>query len=83
MTTTHTDPDTCYRCERLLAPNEDVYCGPCAEKVLDDWPEPSDDQLLRRQETSLRFWLGDWAAIGLVVWVGILVTGVLISRELH
>lgn len=83
MTTMHTDPNVCYRCERLLAPYEEVYCGPCAEKVLDDWPEPSDDQLLRRQETSLRFWLGDWAAVGLAVWVGIILTTLFISREMH
>ena len=83
MTTTHTDPNVCYLCERLLNSYEEVYCTSCTEKVLDDWPEPTDNQLLRTQETSLRFWLGDWAAIGLVVWVGILFAGFFIGREMH
>lgn len=81
--TSHPDPDSCAHCSRLLNSYEEVLCGPCAERARDNYYEPTDDELMRRDALTARFWLGDWAAIGLVVWVGILVTGVLISRELH
>ena len=67
MTTKHTNPNTCAHCGRLLNSYEDVLCGPCARKELAEWKEPSVEE--RRQAISLRFWLDDWAAIGLAVWV--------------
>jgi len=70
MTTTNTDHENCAHCGRLLAPLEEVLCGPCARKELAEWKEPSVEE--RWQALNLRFWLGDWAALGLAVWVGIL-----------
>ena len=81
--TTHTDSDTCTECGRLLAPAEENLCGPCLSRKIDAWYDPTDEELLRRDALTARFWLGDWAAIGLVVWVGILLTGLFISHELH
>lgn len=81
MTTTHTDPDTCAHCGRLLNSYEEVLCGPCARKELAEWKEPSVEE--RRQALSLRFWLGDWAAIGIAFWVGILLAGLFIGRDMH
>lgn len=60
------DLDVCAHCERLLAPNEDVLCGPCARQVIDTWEEPSDEQKLRARELTSRFWAGDWSVIGLI-----------------
>ena len=54
--TTYTDLDCCAECGRLLNSYEEVYCGPCARKVLDDWPEPSDAELAQRDAMIARGW---------------------------
>lgn len=79
--TTHTAPDCCAHCYRLLNSYEEVLCGPCAGKELAEWKEPSVEE--RRQAMNLRFWLGDWAAIGLAVWVGIILTTLFVNWEMH
>lgn len=81
MTTTHTD--TCTECGRLLAPAEESICGPCLSRKTDAYYDPTDAELLRRDAITARFWLGDWAAVGLAVWVGLLLTTLVIGRELH
>lgn len=84
MTTTHTDHDCCANCGRLLnSYEEDWLCGPCTERARDDYYDPTDEELLRRDAITARFWLGDWAAIGLVVWVGIILTTLFVNWEMH
>lgn len=79
--TTHTDHDSCQECGRLLAPAEDSICAPCLSRKIDQWTDPTDTELLRRDAITARFWLGDWAAVGLAVWVGLLLTTVIVGRE--
>jgi len=83
--TTHTalpGVNACAECGRLLTDDEYVLCGPCAEKARDTYYDPTDEELLRRDAITARFWLGDWAAIGLAVWVGILLTVAVASEAL-
>ena len=64
MTARHTsDLDCCAHCGRLLTDYEEVLCGPCTQKALDTWEEPTDHEKLRAWAITERMFAGDWAAL--------------------